>query len=160
MNQLPTINTLDSIQDFHSREVWKEKSTSEQLKRIVKQITYIRSEVEKIVEEATERFEEGIATKQEYFIVFQWTLQAKSYLLLWRDVAFQLHKAYILHLDGQYSKEDLFKLQEASEKTLQEAHQDFQSFTEHDAKSVGNKEIARWKHQKSPWSTIKSKSKK
>ncbi|MEL6717106.1 MAG: ATP-binding protein [Bacteroidota bacterium] len=153
MNQLPTINTLDSIQDFHSREVWKEKSTSEQLKRIVKQITYIRSEVEKIVEEATERFEEGIATKQEYFIVFQWTLQAKSYLLLWRDVAFQLHKAYILHLDGQYSKEDLFKLQEASEKTLQEAHQDFQSFTEHDAKSVGNKEIARWKHQKSPWST-------
>lgn len=156
MNQLPTINTLDSIQNFHSPEVWKGESTAEQLKKIVEQITYIRSEIEKIVGEATARFEEGIATKEDYFTVFQWTIQAKSYLLLWRDIAFQIHKAYILHLNRQYNKEDLFKLQEASETTLQEAHQAFQSFTNHDAQKVTSKEISRWKHQKSPWITYQA----
>lgn len=153
MNQLPSINTLESIQHFHSREVWQGENAEEQLQRIVKQITYIRAEIEKIVGEASARFEEGIATKEDHFVVFQWTLQAKSYLLLWRDVAFQLHKAYILHLDGQYSKKDLSKLQEASETTLQEAHQAFQAFTNHDARKVSEKEIERWKHQKSPWGT-------
>ena len=104
MNQLPTINTLDSIQYFHSREIWQGENVAEQLQRIIAQITYIRAETEKIVGEATGRFEASIATKEDHFIVFQWTLQAKSYLLLWRDVAFQLHRAYILYLDGQYSK--------------------------------------------------------
>jgi len=151
MNQLPTINT--SLERFHSREVWKGESISEQLQKIVEQIAYIRLEIEKIVEETTIRFEKGSATKEDYFIVFQWVLQAKSYLLLWRDVAFQIHKAYILHLDGQYSQEDLHKLQEASETTLQEAHQAFQAFTNYDAEKLTDKQIARWKHQKSPWAT-------
>ncbi|MEM8526572.1 MAG: hypothetical protein AAGG68_18155 [Bacteroidota bacterium] len=151
MNEITTVNTLESIQNFHSQEVWKGESPVEQLQKIVEQITYIRFEVEKIVAEASERFEEGTATKEDQFLVFQWTLQAKSYLLLWRDVAFQLHKAYLLHLDGQYSKEDLLELQKASETTLQEAHQAFQTFTNQNTKKVSEKQIARWKHQKSPW---------
>lgn len=153
MNELTTapIPTLERIQDFHERAVWRMEDVEEPLAALVEQIEKIASEMLAIGEQSHKHLELGNAQKADYFILYEWLERSKFYLLLWRDVIFQRHKATILYRDQMTSEDVLEKLEQASEETLETAHNTFRKFSIEALEAVGRKQIERWQHQKSPW---------
>jgi hypothetical protein len=92
---------------------------------------------------------------------FLWMDQAKSYLLLWRNVLFQTQKATILFLENKVSKSDLEKLKADSRITISAAKEDLLSFFTKNEESFASKEsvkkrqLAKWLLQQNPYPIYK-----
>jgi hypothetical protein len=109
----------DSIQN-----VW-EHAHSPDFHRVLAQKTdALARQIIEIGEESFLYLEEhptasGQETFEHYTINYQWSEQAKLFLLLWRDVCFEHSRARLLHHSGAVSQEQLDELFEASKKALQ-----------------------------------------
>ncbi|MEM9887602.1 MAG: hypothetical protein AAF849_17030 [Bacteroidota bacterium] len=153
MSQLPsTVSPLERVASFHKKELWRVAKKEDQLSALLDGIHRIREEVVQIATDAEGHLEEGIASKEDYFILYDWVAQAKALMLLWRDTLFQEHKAEMLYKDQEVLEEELQKLLAASQNTLQAAHESFRQFLEEAIQKIDQKQIEKWKHQKSPWS--------
>ncbi|PHN05891.1 ATP-binding protein [Flavilitoribacter nigricans] len=61
------------------------------------------------------------ARQQAFFATYFWPEGAKGFLILWRDVLFELQKAFILHQVRAIPKEEVIELYEASQDTVRQA---------------------------------------
>jgi len=101
------------------------------------------------------------ATKQEILpasiISYLWAADAKSFMLLWRDVLIQQQKAKIMQLDGKVTKAALLKLRQDSKEVLRDAAAEFKACFEDERKflSTDTKEnqrvLNKWSQQHNPW---------
>jgi len=91
-------------------------------------------------------------------VSYLWLEEAKSFMLLWRDILLQEQKAMLMELDGKVTKGNLAKLQTVSKDTLVNASEDIKgfyhkclaSFKRGDKKSL--QQIKKWQFQENPWS--------
>ncbi len=95
------------------------------------------------------------------YLNYQWAEQAKAFLILWRDVIFEIQKALILQSEGSVSKEALQKLDESSGVALSTAAEELMGNLDHGLQIYNNRRVAadkmasRWKLQKNPWPVYK-----
>ncbi len=91
-------------------------------------------------------------------VSYLWFEEAKSFMLLWRDILLQEQKAMLMELDGKVTKENLAKLQAASKDTLTKASEDIKGFYNKSLATFkrGDKknlqQIKKWQFQENPWS--------
>jgi hypothetical protein len=97
-----------------------------------------------------------------YFTTFSWPERMKAFLILWRDVLFQMGKTHIGVIDGFFTVEELQQLKTDSKETLLQAAEDLLQFTtskgqhQHLKSDNLHRQIRRWKLQKNPWLVYKS----
>ena len=87
------------------------------------------------------------------YISYSWMEEAKSYLILWRDVLLQQQKAQILELDGQVDAAHLQKLKAASKEILGKAGVELQA--QLSQTTIPAKQVAKWNFQANPWPLYK-----
>ena len=92
-----------------------------------------------------------------FVIHYRWAGQAKAFLILWRDVIFEMQKALILKADGVVSEQSLNKLDVESKHALSTAAQELMVNFELELAAAKThrwgpgKLIAQWQLQKNPW---------
>ncbi len=97
-----------------------------------------------------------------YILNFLWPEQAKSLLLLWRDIIFQTHKALVFEAEGKASPADLLKLKNQTKSTILSAVEEFDQFADlayQDiiaGKNGVRKQLEKWQLQHNPWPTYKT----
>ncbi|MEM1326937.1 MAG: hypothetical protein AAGI23_13330 [Bacteroidota bacterium] len=148
-----TTSSVELVQHFHEQSLWCiPEANEEAIAELVAQVKQIATDIKVIGEQAHTNRVEGRAQKADYFILYQWLEQAKSFLLLWRDVTFERHKAIILEADGKYLTEQLEKLEKASEESLHTAQDAFREYNTNGLDQISQRQLDRWQHQQSPWS--------
>jgi hypothetical protein len=118
-----------------------------------------------IGDEAHGRLQEGVKGSEKeaeelslFMITFEWTDRAKAFLLLWRDVMFQLQRAQILQLDVGVGEEALEKLKARSKDTLNGAAAELSEqlrrarrVPEERWNIVKKRKHSQWRLQTNPW---------
>lgn len=100
-------------------------------------------------------------------ITFEWADRAKAYLLLWRDVMFQLQRAQIMNLDGGVGAEAIDKLKDKSRQTLTQAAADLSEqlrrarrIPEERWNTLKKRKRGQWRLQNNPWPVYREQMKK
>ncbi|MCB0570970.1 MAG: ATP-binding protein [Phaeodactylibacter sp.] len=92
-----------------------------------------------------------------YLINYEWAEEAKAFLLLWRDVLFQLQKAAQLAAEGAVTEENLLRLSRESKEVVEQAAEWLKGFVKRATKPGGRWQPSRkarieaWRRQKNPW---------
>ena len=92
---------------------------------------------------------------------YSWPERAKAFLLLWRDIFFQLQKARLLHLDQQIDQAAMARLEVASRDSLSEAGGQLKNYIDAEAKAIRETKkgtetaIGQWRLQNNPWPAYK-----
>jgi len=91
---------------------------------------------------------------------YLWVEEAKSYLILWRDILLQQQKAKIMRLDQQVNQQALLQLRDRSKAILKEAGEELQQFYGREqarlaSTAIGSKQLKQWSFQSNPWSIYK-----
>jgi hypothetical protein len=151
----------------HFRKVEKADGLEEKLEVLAEGAAGVSQAVVSMGDHSLSVLEEknkSLAPEDEAFhflVTFAWSEQAKNYLILWRDVLFQLQKAALLTADGRTSKEALVQLRKDSVEVLKEAsdaliaylHTEGEVFVE--LRQNLSKELFRWRLQQNPWPVYK-----
>ncbi|MCB0614341.1 MAG: hypothetical protein KDC75_13575 [Phaeodactylibacter sp.] len=145
------------------RAVWSASSPGEQLEQMAAAVSILCERFGQIGEFAYHRLAGQEAYTEEqifryYLITYEWAGEAKAFLLLWRDVFFELQKGYLLLSDNLADEASVKRLNEKSNVTLQSAAESLSSFMERMSRTEGRrwqpspeKRIGNWRLQKSPW---------
>jgi hypothetical protein len=161
MEKLETL--LDDIERWLQDQVgdiWNRESAPERLEALVKAAEALSHKLIEIGDSATPLLK-GESHKVAQLIHYDWPERAKAFLLLWRDVIFQLQKAEILHRDGDLAKKLLARLWEESARSLREAAREFSSFLnrrllEEETDPREMEKLRRlWDLQKDPWAVYR-----
>ncbi len=106
---------------------------------------------------SSEKSESGEDLLAAFVIHYQWAGQAKTYLILWRDVIFEIQKALILEADGVVPHQSVKKLVSESKQVLSGATEELLVILDRELaaaktnRSGPEKMITRWRLQKNPW---------
>mgnify|MGYP005666347151 CR=1 FL=1 len=90
-------------------------------------------------------------------INYLWADQAKSFLILWRDILFQQQKAQLLHQDHRIEQSALDTLKQQSFESVKSAAKELVAFPEREIRITANgrpsmsKRIEEWQLQENPW---------
>ncbi|MFT5801892.1 MAG: hypothetical protein ACI956_001702, partial [Nonlabens sp.] len=93
-----------------------------------------------------------------WFITFDWMHNAKSFLLLWRDILFQEQRAWLKVSSGEVSMEKFLALQYATKESITDAFStlfiDLESAVSHPLNNA--KQLEKWRLQDMPWPIYKT----
>ncbi len=93
-----------------------------------------------------------------WFITFDWMNNAKSFLLLWRDILFQEQRAWLKVSSGEVSLEKFSALRYATKQSITDAFStlfiDLESAVSHPLNNA--KQLEKWRLQDMPWSIYKT----
>ena len=145
------------------RDNWSATSPEEQLENMATTAASLCENFGQIGELAYERLsgEEAFSEEQAfhyYLINYEWSGEAKAFLLLWRDVFFELQKGYLLLADNLADAASVQRLNEQSKAALQSAAENLNGFMERMSRESGKrwqlsreKRMDNWRLQKNPW---------
>ena len=159
------LNTFDEILNATIERTWAEKDEQKHLQALYNGMEKIAFHLAELGEFSLLELENPEADPSDvlasFVIHFRWIEDAKSYLILWRDVIFQYQKALVLYRQEDVSIEDLLRLQEASEMSIQKGGQELRTALEQEITDLGKeptelrKQLSTWKKQDTPWETYK-----
>ncbi len=106
---------------------------------------------------AFEDLENGNQNIAHYNICHEWAADATSFLILWRNITFEIQKALLLLSEGQIKMDSYQKLKSRSKQVLEEASQDFYNKLDtHLSHSKGSPaQLLELSLQSNPWPTYK-----
>jgi hypothetical protein len=151
---------LETALPEHIEDVWEHAHSPEFHRVLAQKTEALAQQIIEIGEESYHYLQETATSEQETFehftINYQWSEQAKLFLLLWRDVCFEHSRARLLSQCGAVGQEQLDQLFEASKKALQKASEElFELGAELRQSRVGRsqqeRQLAAWRLQKNPW---------
>ncbi|MCB0551544.1 MAG: hypothetical protein KDD19_28525 [Phaeodactylibacter sp.] len=163
---IPIPEQLDELEARIAEAIdgaWGFTSPQEQLERIATAAATLCGSFGQVGEYAFERLTGQEADPEEqlfhsYLINYEWAAEAKAFLLLWRDVFFELQKGYLLMADGIIGESGMERLNQQSKAALQSAAKSLQGFmgrvkqSERKAWQPSRKRrIDNWRQQKNPW---------
>ena len=145
------------------RDTWGASSPEEQLENMATTAASLCENFAQIGELVYERLsgEEAFPEEQAFFyylINYEWAGEAKAFLLLWRDIFFELQKGYLLLADNLTDAASVHRLNEQSKAALQSAAENLNGFIERMSRETSKrwqfsreKRIDNWRLQKNPW---------
>jgi len=158
------LNIFDTTLDATVNQTWNEKSDHlESLVNGIAKITHHILELGEYVKASLE--EEPIVASEilpNFIIQFAWMEEAKSFLILWRDVIFQYQKALVLASNQKITTQDFEQLRANSKDVIQNGVNHLKDFLEKETSDLANNpralkfKISDWKKIRSPWETYRS----
>ena len=97
-----------------------------------------------------------------YLVNYDWAERAKRYVLLWRDVVFQNHKAQLLLECGERTPEQANDVWVRSREVLETSARDFETYSSNRRQELSNdpkagaRAIRRWRLQHNPWPVFRT----
>ncbi len=159
------LNIFDTTLDSTVNQVWDEKDKSDHLEALVNGASKITHHILELGEFVRVGMEENSLTPNEllpsYIIQYSWIEEAKSFLILWRDVLFQYQKALVLSSNQKISKENLEQLWANSKSVIKNGVVHLKDFLENETSSIAQKprelkaKLADWKKIQNPWDTYR-----
>ncbi len=166
LNEKPVPQQLDELEARIAEaigEAWEAASPGEQLGRMATAVASICETIGKVGEYAFERLENKATYPEEqtfhyYLVNYEWAAEAKAFLLLWRDIFFELQKGHLLEADGAIDAKSISRLNEQSKAALQSAAESLKGFMGRISRTENKRwqptrqrRIANWRLQKNPW---------
>ncbi len=158
----------DLLEDFHKGisksivRIWDQEENNALLKDLAQATDAICTEVLEIGDSANKKIGEENSTIVHYLMNYEWPNRAKSFLVLWRDIVFQLQKAWLKVSVGEAKLEGFNQLKRESKSVLQDAAFDFSNFLAEERQKIANPstQIYKWNLQDNPWPIYKEQIKK
>lgn len=144
-------------------DAWSGSSPGEQLEQMATVVASLCETFGEVGESAYERLtgEEAWTEEQNfhyYLINYEWAGEAKAFLLLWRDVFFELQKSYLLLADNLVGEASVKRLEEQSKVALQSAAESLNGFIARASRDNGKRwqpsrrnRMDNWQLQNNPW---------
>ena len=157
------LNIFDSTLDSSVDQTWDEKSDHlESLDSSISKITHHVLELGEYVKiSLDENSLEPNEVVPSYIIQYSWMEEAKSFLILWRDVIFQYQKALVLESSQKISSGSLEQLRATSKIVIERGVTHLKDFLEKETIDLGKNprelksKVSDWKKNKSPWGTYR-----
>ena len=155
--------SLDAVIVQAMERSWSSLSFPEQLEQIATAVASLCERFGQVGESAYAQLSgDGSFSEEErfyqYLANYEWAADAKAFLLLWRDVFFELQKSYLLQADGMAGEPEVKRLREESRAVLQSAARSMAGFLERKGREgEGRWQLSRkarvkaWRQQKNPW---------
>ncbi|MFK8008325.1 MAG: hypothetical protein AB8H03_18350 [Saprospiraceae bacterium] len=157
------LNIFDTTLDSTVNQTWNEKS--DHLESLASGVAKITHHILELGEFVKTRLDEDSLESSEilpsYITQYSWMEEAKSFLVLWRDVIFQYQKALVLESNQKISSENLEQLRLTSKDVIQKGVKHLKDFLEKETSDLSknprelNSKITDWKKIKSPWETYR-----
>lgn len=157
------LNIFDATLDSTVNQTWKE--SSDHLESLVNGVDKITHHILELGEFVKTNLDENTLDSNDilpsYIIQYAWMEEAKSFLILWRDVIFQYQKALVLETNQKISSENLEQLRINSKEVIQKGVTHLKEFLEKETNQLAknsrelNSKVSDWKKIKSPWETYK-----
>ncbi len=157
------LNFFDTTLDSTVNQTWNE--TSDHLESLVNGEAKITHHILELGEFVKLSLDENTLESNEilpsYIIQYSWMEEAKSFLVLWRDIIFQYQKALVLESNQKISSENLEQLRLSSKDVIQKGVTHLKGFLEKETNelaknsSVLKSKIGDWKKIRSPWGTYR-----
>ena len=152
------LNIFDITLDSIVNQVWSEnpdhlESLSSGMAKITHHILELGEYVKNELDESSIESNELLPS---YIIQYSWMEEAKSFLILWRDVIFQYQKALVLKSNQKISEESLIQLRLTSKDVIQEGVNYLKNYLEKETTNLEKNKrelkskIFEWKKNKSP----------
>lgn len=156
------ISTFENILTETIESVWDNTDWKKYLKGLSQSGEKISEQVIEIGKNSAEAIssipkELTLEIHHHYVVSFLWMERAKSFLILWRDICFEQHKAHFLSLEGKVKRTLLKKVREESREIVTQAAAELhkslkeQTDTTQSELGAGKRQIDRWSLQKNPW---------
>ncbi|MDG1434119.1 MAG: hypothetical protein P8Q41_08925 [Saprospiraceae bacterium] len=153
------LNIFDITLDSIVNQVWSEnpdhlESFSSGMAKITHHILELGEYVKNELDESSIESNELLPS---YIIQYSWMEEAKSFLILWRDVIFQYQKALVLKSNQKISEESLMQLRLTSKDVIQEGVNYLKNYLEKETTNLEKNKrelkskIFEWKKNKSPY---------
>jgi len=104
-------------------ETWQ-VDKEEHLERLSSSLQSLSEKILHIGSKAAEEKEPTVAESVRYesaLIHYDWMKEAKSFLILWRDIIFQYQKSLVLHKTGKIEETEVYEIKRKSRETVEEA---------------------------------------
>lgn len=138
--------------------VWEISNIPKHLKALSETTPALIESILAIGDHNQKQLAEGVSYPS-FACSYLWTDQAKSFMILWRDVLFQVQKGQILFLEEKVSEDALAQLKKNCELRVSAAAKELIRFYSDSIKGDAipiqeqKKRIERWKLQHNPWPT-------
>lgn len=159
------LNIFDTTLDSTVNHVWNKQDKSNHLEALVNGASKITHHILELGEFVRVGMIENSLTPDElvpsYIIQFSWIDEAKSFLILWRDVIFQYQKALVLESNHKISKGQLDQLWANSKDVIQSGILHLKDFLEEETIKVAQKpkslkaKLSDWEKIQNPWNTYR-----
>lgn len=156
------LSTFETKLDRALADSWKERETPALLASLVEGAEAVGEAAIEVGHTCWERFEAGEKASLPFYVIhFLWTGRVKSFLILWRDVVFELQKAYILLKSGSLPLEQFDQLREESRQVLEEAATELKAYPEKEIQAARRgrggvaQQVKRWRRIANPWPTYR-----
>lgn len=159
------LNIFDTTLDLTVNQVWNEKDKSDHLEALVNSAAKITHHILELGEFVKTGMDENSLSPTEllpsYIIQYTWIEEAKSFLILWRDVIFQYQKALVLESNQKTSHEDSEQLRANSKSVIQSGVVHLKDFLAKEIGSIAQNsrelkaKLADWKKIQNPWETYR-----
>ena len=146
-------------------QVWNEKDISVHLEGLVNGAAKITHHILELGEFVKIGMDDNSLTPMEllprYIIQYTWIEEAKSFLILWRDVIFQYQKALVLASNHKISPKNLEQLWADSKNVIQNGVAYLKNFLEKEISSITQNpkelktKLGNWKKNQNPWGTYR-----
>lgn len=99
----------------------------------------------------------AVEKQKAFFVTYYWAESAKAFMILWRDILFELQKAKIMLQLGDVTAEELEKLWDRAQATIREAAEEVTNYLEkqlrraRSKKSGIDKQLGQLRLQENPW---------
>lgn len=155
----PTLDELDQTIITAIAVAWDQERLTGQLGYMAAQSQTIAGKMTTVGDQALDLVTEteGQPQLESSLIHFRWAEQAKSFLILWRDVMFELQKADLLARHSQVDAAALDQFRFRSRAVVQAASEELRAFFEKEKKEIESarngpeKQLRTWGIQANPW---------
>lgn len=157
------LNTLDALIAQAIKRCWSADTPAVQLERMATEAAALCEKFREVGEYAFRQLPGKAAQSKEeafhcYLINYEWAEEAKAFLLLWRDIFFELQKAFLLQADGIAGEASVKRLNERALAALRPAADSLKGFLGRAGRLEGRRwqpspkrRMENWRLQKNPW---------
>lgn len=157
------LNIFDTVLDSTVSQTWnKDSDHLESLVSDVDKITHHILEIGEFVSTSLDKNSLEIGEIiPSYIVQYTWMEEAKSFLVLWRDVVFEYQKSLVLEANQKISSEHLEQLRTSSKEVIDKGVGHLKEFLEKEKGELAKNprkqksKISDWKKIKSPWATYR-----
>ncbi len=139
------------------QNAWGAETDKGHLQALSTEIVTLVDHFHQIGDASFEQLNNGEASFLEWVVCYDWTYVTKDFFVLWRDILFELKKAWIKLSVREISHFDYLNLKAKARTVLENAAQDVSHFISAETLAQRNQNVAisNWKFEDNPWSIYK-----
>lgn len=158
------LNSFEVVLTTSMEQAWSKNEDQEHLHALIQSMDNVTHQFLTLGDYSATQLETQTESSElfpAYVIHYIWMEKAKSFMVLWRDIIFEYHKALVLKSQGKVTPMALAQLQAASKRVIGEGATQLVGNLESETRTMGldpktlRKSISNWSKQNNPWEIYK-----